>query len=238
MNSMQTEPQTPESIDTVGMPPVVDYLVAAFVSLLGLALLAGGSVVTFLIDRSLIADAVADGSLRSDLLSNADLVEVGSSLVTWTGMGLIATGAVMAIGGVAYAIVRRRAHRAAATGTPRSDYVANALVGAAVSALLTFVPFSPAIGGALAGYLERGASERTVSVGALSGVLMMAPVLSILAVLTGGLVFGALAIDAAALALGLGAVMLFALLVVAVTGAGLGALGGYIGGKIAVDRTG
>ncbi|MEF8825263.1 MAG: DUF5518 domain-containing protein [Halapricum sp.] len=212
----------------------MDWLLATFVAVTGLAILAGGSALTYAIDRSVIADVVAEGNLRMDLLSNADTIEVGLATGNWTGLGLIATGAIMVIAAVVYAVVRRNARVAAEeVGKPRSDYAANALLGAVVSALVSFVPFSPAIGGGLAGYLERGESERTVGVGALSGIILMVPLLGLLLFLTIGLLLGLFAFEAGALAIAVGAAMLMAMLVVAVAGAGLGALGGYVGGKLA-----
>lgn len=219
---------------TEGHPSVVDWLLATVVALSGLAIIAAGSALSFAVDRSVIAEMVAEGNLRMDLLSNADTIEVGVAVGNWTGFGLIITGGIMVVAAVAYAVVRRNARVAAEeVGKPRSDYAANALLGAVVSALVSFVPFSPAFGGGVAGYLERGESERTVGVGALSGVILMAPLLGLLLFLTVGLLQGLLTVEAGALALAVGAAMLMAMLVVAVAGAGLGALGGYVGGKLA-----
>ena len=237
MASTATDTVSGEIRPTEGLPAVVDWLLAAFVALVGLAILAGGSALTFVVDRPLITDLVAAGDLRMDFLSTADTVEVGLTTAKWTGIGLIATGAIMVVAALAFVLVRRNARaEAAATGGHPSDYAANALVGAVVSVLASFVPFSPAIGGAVAGYLERGESERTVGVGALSGTVLMAPVLAFLVVLTIGLVLAMFAVEAGGLAVAVMAAMLFAMLVVLVSGAGLGALGGYVGGKIAGDR--
>ena len=234
MEQTATDTVSTEVPTTEGLPGVVDWLLATVVALTGLAILAGGSAMTFVVDRPLIADMVAEGNLQIEFLSNADSIEVGLAMATWIGLGLIAIGAIMVVAAVAYAVVRRNARRTAEeAGTHRSDYAANALLGAVISALLSFVPFSPAIGGGVAGYLERGESERTVGVGALSGIVLMAPVLGFLLFLTIGLLLGLMAVDAGALALAVGAAMLMAFLVVAVAGAGLGALGGYVGGKLA-----
>ena len=234
MEQTATDTVSTEVSSTEGLPGVVDWLLATVVALTGLAILAGGSAMTFVVDRPLIADMVAEGNLQMDFLSNADTIEVGLAMATWIGLGLIAIGAIMVVAAIAYAIIRRNARRTAEeTGAHRSDYAANALLGAVISALLSFVPFSPAIGGGVAGYLERGESERTVGVGALSGIVLMSPVLGFLLFLTIGLLLGLMAVDAGALALAVGAAMLMAFLVVAVAGAGLGALGGYVGGKLA-----
>ncbi|APX96105.1 DUF5518 domain-containing protein [Natronorubrum daqingense] len=57
-----------------------------------------------------------------------------------------------------------------------SSTVFNALVGAAVGIVLSFVPGSTVIGGAVAGYLEGGEPADGVPVGALAGFIMFLPV--------------------------------------------------------------
>lgn len=66
----------------------------------------------------------------------------------------------------------------------------NALIGAAVSVVLGFVPFSPILGGAVAGYLEGGDLRDGASVGAISGVLAAIPPIVVFALLSVVLVFG------------------------------------------------
>ncbi|SEH14302.1 hypothetical protein SAMN04487967_1538 [Natronorubrum sediminis] len=57
-----------------------------------------------------------------------------------------------------------------------SSTLFNALVGAAVGIVLSFVPGSTVIGGAVAGYLEGGEPADGVSVGALAGFVMLVPI--------------------------------------------------------------
>ncbi len=64
-----------------------------------------------------------------------------------------------------------------------NSYV-NALVGAAVTVVLSFIPFSPLLGGAVAGALERRDGAR---IGFISGVLASLP-LFLLLLLVGGAV--------------------------------------------------
>ena len=51
----------------------------------------------------------------------------------------------------------------------------NGLLGAAVTIFLSFIPFSPVLGGGLAGYLEGGDTRDGGRVGALSGVFAVIP---------------------------------------------------------------
>lgn len=51
----------------------------------------------------------------------------------------------------------------------------NAAIGAAVTVVFTFLPFSPVLGGATAGYLQRGDYREGAKVGAISGVLATVP---------------------------------------------------------------
>jgi len=218
------------------LPPVVDWAVGAVAALVGLVSLVGGIALTVVADRDIIAEMVAEGSIESTVFTETEVVEVSLSVATWTGMGLLATGAILLVGAVAYVVLRRRTRRRAEGGEPQSEFFANATLGAVIALLLSFVPFSPAVGGAVAGYLEAGESQRTVGVGGLSGLLLVSPLLVVLAFLTGGLVFGALEAASGGMALLLGAVLLLALMLVAVTGAGVGALGGWVGGALAERR--
>lgn len=155
------------------------------------------------------------------------------AVVSWTGIGLLVTGIAMVLGAISYVLLRPRAYR---RDGPVNAYATNALLGGVSSVLLSFLPFSSAIGGALAGYLERGESERTLSVGALSAPLAAAPLLVILTFVSIGLVSGIDAVQQSGIAIVVGAAMLLGLMVLATVGAGLGGLGGYVGGQFA-ERT-
>lgn len=58
----------------------------------------------------------------------------------------------------------------------------NAVIGAVVSVVTSFVPFSPILGGAVAAYLEEGTRSDAARVGALSGLLLVVPFTPILLV--------------------------------------------------------
>lgn len=217
------------------IPAVVDWLVAAVVVLSGLLSLVGASALAFLVDRRLLVDAAARGDLQFEGVSEADGIEILLSVRTWTAAGLFVLGAATVLVAAAYLVLVRRARRRSAAGGPPRSYVLTAVLGAVASALLSFLPFSPAIGGAAAGYLEHGASGRTTATGALSGLLATAPLVLLGAFVLGGLVAGLLDVGASGLAVVAGTALLVALAVVATVGAGLGAAGGYAGGLVAAD---
>lgn len=215
------------------LPAFVDWLLSAIIALAGLALLLAGTALRVVVDWTFLAAAIARGDLAGDPFTDAELLEIANSVVTWIGLGLLLTGVVMVVVAIWYAYARHRARGNAAEGEPVGSYVANAVVGAVTTGLLSFLPLSPAVGGALAGYLEHAESGRSVGVGALSGLLAVAPLLSVGVFLLVGLVAGLLVIEAAGLALVVGAAVALGLLVVGTVSAGLGAVGGYVGGTLA-----
>lgn len=112
----------------------------------------------------------------------------------------------------------------------RSSFL-NAFIGAVVTVVLSVVPFSPVLGGAVAGYLE---GRDGLRVGALSGAIASLPLLLVLFAVAGFLAVpggfglrGALAV----LLMVVLAVLFAALYVV-----GLSAAGGLLGVYLAEDR--
>lgn len=221
-----------ERTDLRPLPPVVDWVLGILLVLAGLAGTLAGAAVLAAIDRGEIREAVADGTIQSDVVADADLVDVTHTTLTWVGGGLIVAGLVAVVAGVAYVIVRRRTHRRAAAGEAVSNFGANAFVGAVVSIVTSFLPFSPAVGGAVAGYLEGGGTERALGVGALSGILATAPLLAVMAFAMSGVSAGLVGVGEGALALLVAATLLLSLAVVATMGAGLGALGSFVEWKL------
>ncbi|SIR65279.1 DUF5518 domain-containing protein [Natronorubrum thiooxidans] len=242
MVSTPTESATAEGhpVGRSPLPEFVDWLFGAIIALSGLFLVVGGSALVFLVDRTLLAEGVEDGTITVTVgtteLTDAETLTVADAVVSWTGPGLLLTGVGLVLFAVGYVVARHRAHRQAGTDDPVSSYGTFAVLGAVTTVVLSFIPVSPAVGGALAGYLERGESDRTVSVGTLAGLLPMLPVIAILLFVFGGLVTGLLAIEQAGNAIVVGTVVLLSVLLVATVGAGLGALGGYVGGRLADRR--
>jgi hypothetical protein len=217
---------------------VVDWLVGGGLVLVGLAVALVGGAVYLLTDRALLADLVADGTIESGSLSPAELVDFSVPFAGWLGIGLGLTGLVLAVGGVAFVASRRRTRRtAAAEGRTAGTFGANAVYGAAATVVLSFVPASAALGGALAAYLQNDRERSGAKIGAVSGLVASVPVVLLVTFVFVGVVAGLAAIGESALGLVLVGVGLFALAVVALFNAGLGAVGGIVGERF-VGRDG
>jgi hypothetical protein len=107
---------------------------------------------------------------------------------------------------------------------PERGFWIHALLGGVVAVVLSFVPFSPALGGAVAGYLQ---GEDGVRVGAASGLVAAVPTLALFALFAVFLGF-----------VGPGAAEFLVLLAVALVfwfgiSAALGAVGGVVGVALA-----
>ena len=110
----------------------------------------------------------------------------------------------------------------------------NALIGAVAAVILSFLPFSTLLGGAIAGFLE-GPNERDgAAVGAISGLFMFVPIVFVgfLGLGVIGLGVGLSGAPAGGFAIGL---LFLGFLVVAalVYTVGFAALGGYLGSYLA-----
>lgn len=102
----------------------------------------------------------------------------------------------------------------------------NAIVGAIVTVLTSFVPLSPILGGGVAAYLEGGDRGDAILVGALAGLIAWIPLtpLLFLGLLIAPFDFG---ITFVLILFGLGFVALYLV--------GLSALGGFIAAYIMAD---
>ena len=222
------------------LPELLDWVLGAIVALAGLIAIVGSSALVFLVDRDVIAEGIEDDAVTVTVftteLTDAEAVDLANAVVTWTGFGLAVTGLGMLAFAVWFVVGRHRTHRRARAGEPVSSYSSFAVLGAVTAAFLSFIPLSPVLGGALAGYLERGESARIVSVGAVSGLLAVLPLLALLTFTLVGVVAGLLAVDQIGAGVVVGAAMVLGGAFVAAVGVGLGALGGYVGGTFAERR--
>lgn len=222
------------------VPEYVDWLVGVIIAFGGMALFVGGTVVTFVVDRELLAEDIESGQITVVVLerdlTEAEMLEFSLEVVNWTGIGLLVTGIGLVLFAIGYVAFRHRAHQSVGDETLVGTYRSSAVLGAVATTVLSFVPFSPILGGGLAGYLEQPASGRPASVGALSGFLSMAPALVLLVFVTVGLYSGFAAIQEAGLGFVVVAGMFFGLLAIGTYGVGLGALGGFVGGRLAESK--
>lgn len=115
------------------------------------------------------------------------------------------------------------------------DTFVNALLGAVVTVILSFLMLSPLLGGLLAGYLEGGDRDDGLRVGAISGVIAIVPLVGLL-LLFGGVLAVFLVGGLPARVGAVGAVfVLFGLAVISAFTVGLSALGGWLGNYLRVD---
>lgn len=222
-----TNPAVPD------VPGVLDWVLGGLVLLGGLLFTLGGIVLFIVPDRARIEEVVAADDFQIEGMTEPEFVELVTTLLPWLAAGLMLTGLAMTVLGVAYVVHRRRVRERAAAGEPTSNFPAHALLGAVVSALTSFIPLSPLIGGGLAGYLERGDSERTISVGAASAVVMSAPAIVVGLFVAAGLAAGFATIGDGGTGSMVAVLVIVGGLVSLGITAGLGAAGGWLGGKLA-----
>lgn len=110
-----------------------------------------------------------------------------------------------------------------------TSFWVSALLGALVSIVASFVPFSPVLGGGVAGYLHRGTRAEGANVGAASGAIAAVPVVLILALVFAGLGFFTIVENAFAGTLLFVSLLVFSVALTLLLSAGLSALGGYVG---------
>jgi hypothetical protein len=216
----------------------VDWVVTALLVLGGLLFGLLGVFMNGIADRAEIARLVADGTIQSTTLSDAELVDVTYSMAWWGGLGLVVTGVLMLVGGVAFFTYRRRAReRRTELGMTGPDTTTNAIVGGVITIVAGFVPLSPILGGAIAGYLQRGSRDGGAKVGAFSGVVASVPIALLFAFLVVGL--GAVVAEVTAGVVAIAGILGLVVGLVAVIAymVGLGALGGYLGAYLREDRT-
>ena len=213
---------------------LIDWLTVATLLLGGVVLAALGIGMYALADRDRIADWVADGTLQSEGLSDPELVDATHAFLTWGGVGLVLTGLLLLVGGIAFLFYRRRVRRQPTAGHP--DSITLAIIGAVVTVLTSFVPFSPVVGGMTAGYLRGGETRAGVRVGAYAGVVAAFPAVVVTLCVIGGLVGAGVELGFGSAGVFLGVALVLSVVVSGVYLVGLSAIGGYIGVLIAEDE--
>lgn len=116
------------------------------------------------------------------------------------------------------------------------DTLVNALVGGAVAIFLSFLPLSPVLGGAVAGYLQGGDRGDGARVGAYAGLVAFLPLVGfgVLALGVGAFLVG-IDVPFALGVVGLLLLSLFGLVLAGLYTVGLGALGGWLGNYVLTD---
>ena len=116
------------------------------------------------------------------------------------------------------------------------DFYLHALLGAVVTVVTSFIPFSPLIGGAVAGYLHNEGAGRGTRVGLISGIFASLPLAAVFFFMFTIMSFGSLTTGEFAGPMFVIIMIGFILLVAAVYILGLSAVGGYLGAMYAESR--
>lgn len=203
----------------------VDWLVSLLSVVTGVVLLYGGLALYWAVDRATVARWVADGYVGSDVLTNAELVEVTYALVRDGGIGVAVVGGLFVAAGAWFHVGESRSRRRfEETGTATPNAVGNAVLGAFVTLLTSFLVLSPLLGGGVTGYRTRRGGGNGLGAAALSGLLASLPVAALL-----GVVAAAVRVGSPRLVPVVG----FVLVAAVATAVGLSALGGYAGVALA-----
>jgi hypothetical protein len=219
-------PLTQEHSDTD--PPIVfdrllDWAIGALLAIVGLLTGLVGGALFVVVDRPQVATLIDNSEFSSEILTEPEAVDALAALAHWSGLGLLTAGGMTVLVGIGVVVAHGRA-RADSRATPRWIL---GVIGAIVGALLGFVPFSPALGGAVAGYLDPNPTASGLGAGLLAGVFAALPVFVITIFGSVGLAVGlpnGVVVPATVVV----AVGIFLSLVYLV---GLSALGGYVGGR-------
>jgi hypothetical protein len=207
----------------------LDWAVSLFLVLSGSVFAVGGFLISGFADLGRITSWVATGRITSTEMSDPELINAVYALIWGGGIGVTVTGALLVAAGVTFLMLQTRARsRYDATGIASPSVVGSAILGAMVTIVASFVPFSPILGGAVSGYLQRGPADSPVRVGGIAGLFATVPVVVVFAVITWSLLgsaTGLTAIVVASLVISLAISMAYMI--------GLSALGGYLGAELA-----
>jgi thiol:disulfide interchange protein len=116
------------------------------------------------------------------------------------------------------------------------NFYLHALLGAVVTVVTAVVPFSPIIGGAVAGYLHDEGTSRGTRVGLVSGVIASIPLLLVFFFMLTVMSIGSITTGEVAGPAFVIVIVAIVFLVVGLYTVGLSAAGGYIGASFAASR--
>lgn len=216
------------------IPRWVELGSAAIFAIGGTLFIAVSSYLLTVVNRSMLTDLAERGLLRSDVLTDAVLVEVAHTLSIWGGWGLLVTGVLAVLGGVWFALSTREDGGTRVDGNPTRFTCV--IIGGAAGLVLSFVPFSPALGGGIAGYI--GPRRSGLATGTGAGLLAVLPALIPGVFLAVGFVLQPPWPEPAPSGAVLGGFVSVGLLLGAVFGIVAGGIGGYIGDQLASSDRG
>lgn len=217
-----------DSYDPV--PAVIDWLLGVATGTVGLILLVVGAGMYTQIDDSTITDAITSEGVELTRISQAEAITAAGPFVDWISVGFIITGLVATLGAASFSIARYRTRRhVVETGGTTATFWACAIYGAALTALVSFVPGSAIVGGGLAAHLHDGDRVR---VGLVAGAVGTALAVPVTIATAAGLVAGAAAIGKLVGGALLATLLVGAGLVAVLFNAGFGALGGLAAARL------
>ncbi|WP_436929387.1 hypothetical protein [Halosimplex halobium] len=210
------------------VPAVADWLLGLVAGVIGLAMAALGVGMYVRVDRAMIADAITSEGVEVNGITPAEAITAGVPFVDWLAAGIAVTGLALVVAAAAFVVARRRTRRRVARrGGTTATFRACAVYGAAVTALVSFVPGAAVAGGGAAAYLHDEAGSG-VRIGAVAAFLGWALSLPLLVAVSGGFLAGADAIGQLGGGVALVAFVTVGELVTLAVNAGLGAVGGFL----------
>lgn len=212
------------------VPAVIDWLLGVATGIVGLILVAVGAGMYTQIDEAAITDVITSEGVELNGVSQAEAITAAGPFVDWLAIGFMLTGLVATFGAASFIIARHRTRRQVTeTGGTTATFWACTIYGAAVTALVSFVPGSATVGGGLAAHLHDGDSVR---VGSAAGAVGTALAIPFTIATAAGLVAGAAAIGKLVGGTLLATLLVGAGLVGVLFNAGLGALGGIAAARL------
>ncbi len=198
----------------------IEWIVAVLLVVVGLATAGSGGLVLAFADRDRITELVEDEVIESDIFTHAELIDLIVNGAWWGGLGIFLGGVAIVLVGLWFGWQRYRIDQLDEEGVPAS-FVSTALLGAVVTVITSFIPFSALIGGGFAGYIHLDDPWGGAWVGAFAGILLAIPTAIFLVMLVVGLVMADFLVLAFILVVGG--------LFVGIFNIALSAIGGYIG---------
>lgn len=203
----------------------LDVAISLFLVLVGGVFGAAGYLLAGFADVGRVTSWVASGRITSTEMSDPELIDAVYAFVWGSGVSLTLTGVMLVVAGIAFFGFQTRARRRFdATGIVSPSTTGNAIFGAMVTIVASFVPFSPVIGGGVSGYLNRGSGSSAVRTGGLAGLFATIPVITVFAVVIWSLLGSATGLTAIVVA-----TLAFSLIISVAYMVGLSILGAYLG---------
>lgn len=202
----------------------IDWVIGVVLGIVGILVSLGGLALHYGVTRPDAASLIHSAEFQSDALTEAEAIDALIALGQWSGIGLVAAGGLLVLFGIAVVIVHGRSRRGD-RGTP--GWILG-VVGALAGSILSFIPLSPILGGAAAGYLNPNPETSGLGTGMLAGVFGSLPLFVVLIFATIGLIVSVPSETATAVV----TVVSVALFLILPYFVGLSAIGGYLGGWI------